>query len=76
MDEYVPDQEGAEDSIRSELVERKAASLSAILTIGDGKRQATGNEKSKTMKRKLKDKLSKPSTENATEDAMSTDSDS
>ena len=76
MDEYVPDQEGAEDSIRSELVERKAASLSAILAIGDGKRQATGNEKSKTMKRKLKGTLSKPSTENAAEDAMSTDSDS
>ncbi|KIO15686.1 hypothetical protein M407DRAFT_86859 [Tulasnella calospora MUT 4182] len=49
MDEILPDEDAEDEeedpTIQSELVERKIASLSVTLTIGDGKKEVTGKEK-------------------------------
>ncbi|KAG8919027.1 hypothetical protein FRC01_001515, partial [Tulasnella sp. 417] len=48
MDEILPDEEPEDEedpTIQSELVERKIASLSVTITIGDGQKEITGKEK-------------------------------
>jgi len=69
MDEVLPaEDEEDEDTIQSDLVERKSSSLSVTITIGDGSKEITGKEKgARRAKRQKKQPVADA------EDAMSTD---